>query len=178
MPSAILPCGAVIFPCSCNNFNTMAVLLSDINKPMNMACAGGSPRKEASMDARKMVPPTWREPPMSTVFLILLRPFSENSIPITNSRKIIPVSASISTSCEALIKPSPCGPAIIPVSRNPMMAGILKRRKARMIRTERPRMITTCFRIGISTTDCFCYTASKFQAFCVWLLLKSTINSP
>jgi len=63
----------------------------------------------------------------------------------------MPVSANISTSCEALIKPKPLGPAMIPVSRKPIIEGILKRLNVSIMMTERPRIMTTSFSIGIST---------------------------
>ncbi len=147
---AIRPCGEVTSPFSCNNFKTIAVLLKEKRKPKKIAVLIGKPIKFAIKTVNKMVPPTCIPPPNRMVFLIEARPFRDNSIPIINSRKIIPISESNSTSCWELIKLNAWGPAIIPASRNPKREGTFIFWKSKIMKIDKPKIITMSLRIGMS----------------------------
>ena len=147
---AMRPCGAVISPRSCKIFNTMAVLLSEKRNPRNTASFQDRPAKRDSRAVTPIVPKTCIAPPPITVFLMEARALNENSMPMTNSRKMMPISERSSTSCDILTRLRPCGPMSTPVPRNPRMLGSFNRWNISTTNTDMPRMMTTSARIGIS----------------------------
>lgn len=86
------------------SFKTIAVLLNENRKPRKTAVFQGITIKSAKAVVKPIVPNTCIPPPIKTLFLIAASSLSENSIPITKRRKMIPISDKSSTSCEELIR--------------------------------------------------------------------------
>ena len=126
-PVASRPCGASISPLSVITLSTMAVLDSAIRNPRNSDTRQPPSNASPTASVARIVKPICEKPPTRIWRPISLSRLSENSMPIVNSRRITPTSASPSTSCGSDTSPSALGPSRIPATMKPGSAGSLSR---------------------------------------------------
>lgn len=81
----------------------------------------------------------------------------DNSIPMTKSNRITPISDNISTCSTALMRLNPYGPIITPVSRKPIMEGSLSLCSTKTITTEKTKRI----RMSCNNGKCISYICLK-----------------
>ena len=82
-------------------------------------------------------------------------------MPIENISKTTPISAISSMSCDEPNNPSNFGPTITPVSRYPMMVGILSFVNMKLTNVDNAKMITISF--NIPTSMVFFFMSIKTQ---------------
>jgi hypothetical protein len=121
---------------------TMAVLLKDMRKPSISASPVGTCILKRMAKTAKIVRITWSDPPTRTYFLIFRRSLRETSIPTVKRRRTTPISARTATCSDAFTRPSPWGPAKIPVSKKPTIVGARSLWKRKRTATDSTNMTT------------------------------------
>ena len=123
-PRAIFPCLLSTSPLLWYRSMIIAVDEWATRKPIKSATLNEKPTAIMTPRTATVVITSWSIPPISTIFFIASRFFSDISRPMVNISRITPSSASIDTS-DSAIRPRPNGPTIIPVKKYPMIKGSL-----------------------------------------------------
>jgi len=133
MPVILIPAGELRSSLSCKSFKTIAVLLKAIMNPPKTADCRIKPYQCRRYEKTIQLVSTWRPPKNKKSLYICFILFSENSRPMLNINRMIPISASISISAVDSTNCKAVGPIITPVSKNPITGGIRNLERIRMI---------------------------------------------
>src|SRR5262245_3810333 len=140
------PCRLEVSRRSDKTLKTIAVLLSETRNPWSSAPSHGTPFHCSKPVTTAIVKAICNAPPKKILRGIDASCAIENSIPIVNRSRTIPISASVATPSTLGTKPKPCGPINTPASKKPTIAGTFSFCDRKTVETVAARIMTSSLR--------------------------------